>query len=146
MAESLLKTWWTIGYYQVCNRGVTCNLRYYPVTCKSLILRNNTKVNICTDVQLMSVNKNNRIWVRLWSNVKTWESGLHGNCLLAPGSAAKNGSGLQSVKPLGSGLQKRTFRAPGLQGPPLWDPAYWQVTFHFHSTRYWKFLLHKHLC
>ena len=49
-------------------------------------------------------------------------SGLRAKCLWAPGSTAKKGSGLQSVKWWGSGLQSRNFRAQGLQGPPLWDP------------------------
>ena len=49
-------------------------------------------------------------------------SGLRTKFLWAPGSTAKKVSGLQSVKWSGSGLHSRNFRAPGLQGAPLWDP------------------------
>ena len=41
---------------------------------------------------------------------------------LGSGLHSQKVSGLQSVKWSGSGLHSRNFRAPGLQGPPLWDP------------------------
>ena len=67
-------------------------------------------------------------------------SGLRAKCVWALGSGLHSQKRISSVKWQGSGLHSRNFRAPGLQGTPLWDPEFnfaqrtWRVHVAFQGS------------